>query len=94
MAIVFGEVGADELVGGEPGPFEMKVVEQRVVGGSHLRLRLRSADGERSLGGIAFRQSLPDDAGDRLRLVYRLEVNDFRGRREAQLNVIQMQAIE
>ena len=73
---------------------EFELIEQRVVGGSHLRLTLRSADGGRSLGGIAFSQSLPDNAGDRLRLVYRLEVNEFRGRREAQLNVIQMQALE
>jgi single-stranded-DNA-specific exonuclease len=73
---------------------EFEIVERRVVGGSHLRLTLRATDGERSLGGIAFRQSLPDNTGDRLRLVYRLEVNEFRGRREAQLNVIQMQAIE
>jgi len=73
---------------------EFELIEQRVVGGSHLRLTLRSADGGRSLGGIAFSQSLPDNAGDRLRLVYRLEVNEYRGRREAQLNVIQMQALE
>lgn len=73
---------------------EFELIEQRVVGGSHLRLTLRSADGGRSLGGIAFSQSLPDNAGERLRLVYRLEVNEFRGRREAQLNVIQMQALE
>lgn len=73
---------------------EFELIEQRVVGGSHLRLTLRSADGGRPLGGIAFSQSLPDHAGDRLRLVYRLEVNEFRGRREAQLNVIQMQALE
>ncbi|MCZ6537250.1 MAG: single-stranded-DNA-specific exonuclease RecJ [Gammaproteobacteria bacterium] len=73
---------------------EFELIEQRVVGDSHLRLTLRSADGGRSLGGIAFSQSLPDNAGDRLRLVYRLEVNEFRGRREAQLNVIQMQALE
>ena len=73
---------------------EFELIEQRVVGGSHLRLTLRSADGGRTLGGIAFSQSLPDNAGDRLRLVYRLEVNEFRGRREAQLNVIQMQALE
>ena len=73
---------------------EFELIDQRVVGGSHLRLRLRAPNGERSLGGIAFRQSLPDNVGNRLRLVYRLEVNEFRGRREAQLNVIQMQALE
>ncbi|MCH8959562.1 MAG: single-stranded-DNA-specific exonuclease RecJ, partial [Proteobacteria bacterium] len=73
---------------------EFELIEQRVVGGSHLRLTLRAPKGGRSLGGIAFSQSLPDNVGDRLRLVYRLEVNEFRGRREAQLNVIQMQALE
>ena len=73
---------------------EFELIDQRVVGGSHLRLRLRAPNGERSLGGIAFRQSLPENAGDRLHLVYRLEVNEFRGPREAQLNVIQMQALE
>ncbi|MCH9026938.1 MAG: single-stranded-DNA-specific exonuclease RecJ [Proteobacteria bacterium] len=73
---------------------EFELIEQRVVGGSHLRLTLRAPKGGRSLGGIAFSQSLPDNVGNRLRLVYRLEVNEFRGRREAQLNVIQMQALE
>lgn len=73
---------------------EFELIEQRVVGGSHLKLRLRAADGGQTLGGIAFRQSWPDNAGDRVRLVYRLEVNEFRGRREAQLNVIQIEALE
>ncbi|MCH7894660.1 MAG: single-stranded-DNA-specific exonuclease RecJ, partial [Proteobacteria bacterium] len=73
---------------------EFELIEQRVVGGSHLKLRLRAAGGGQTLGGIAFRQSLPDNAGDRVRLVYRLEVNEFRGRREAQLNVIQIEALE
>ncbi len=74
------------------GDFDL--LEQRVVGDVHLRLKLKDLNGGPALAGIAFRQSLPENTGKRLRLVYRLEVNEFRGRRDAQLNVVRMQAIE
>jgi single-stranded-DNA-specific exonuclease len=64
-----------------------EVLEEGVVGGSHLRLRVRHASGGEPLGAIAFgmagRAPLPREA----RLVYRLEVDRWRQRRVAQLVV-------
>lgn len=75
------------------GIFELESC--RELNGGHLKMRVRPdglGDGQcdglgESLSAIAFRQSLPAEASHRLRMVYRLEVNEFRGRRETQLNV-------
>jgi single-stranded-DNA-specific exonuclease len=61
---------------------------KRVVGGAHLRLTLRPAGSSRLVDAIAFnRPGESLSAGSRLRLVYRLEVNEFRGASGMQLNV-------
>jgi len=60
-----------------------------VVGGRHLRLRLRPAGGSSIVQGIAFRQA-DSFVGPRTGLVhvaYRLGVNDYGGMRRAQLVV-------
>jgi single-stranded-DNA-specific exonuclease len=62
---------------------------KRIVGGNHLKLELQPADGEAVLDGIAFNET-GDDLGDhvdRLRIAYRLDVNEFRGNRNVQLNI-------
>lgn len=61
------------------------VAEARLVGETHLKLRLRLPTGE-ELEGIGFRlgEQLPEAAGW-VHLVYRLDVNQFRGRRSVQL---------
>jgi single-stranded-DNA-specific exonuclease len=66
------------------GAFE--VLDQRVVGGAHLKLLLRPLDGHEPIDAIAFR-TLPEDlpAGNALRALYRLDVNHFRGERSCQL---------
>jgi len=77
------------------GPFA--VLERRVVGGQHLKLRLRP-EGAPPAGG---RTAAPMDAigfrlgghlggpGDRAHLAYRLDVNEYRGALSAQLIVEQ-----
>lgn len=66
------------------GSFE--VVDQRVVGGAHLKMRLRPLDGHEPIDAIAFR-TLPEDLGGkrRARFLYRLDVNHFRGEASVQL---------
>jgi single-stranded-DNA-specific exonuclease len=69
------------------GCFE--VLEQRIVGERHLKLRVRPEGGARPLDAIAFFQAEHADLGpgERVRLAYRLDVNEFRGQRSAQLRV-------
>ena len=71
---------------------DFAVVEQRTVGENHLKMRVHSADGSAVVDAIAFNQ-----AGDAYRgivkLAYRLDVNEFRGRETAQLIVEQISAL-
>jgi single-stranded-DNA-specific exonuclease len=69
------------------GCFEL--LDARVVGADHLKLRLRPVGGRRILDGIAFRQAerLGAARPARLRLAYRLGVNEYAGVRAAQLVV-------
>lgn len=69
------------------GDFEL--VEQRTVGESHLKLRVRPVDGGPTLDAIAFHQSGTAWRG-RLRLVFRLDVNEWRGMESPQLVVEQI----
>jgi single-stranded-DNA-specific exonuclease len=68
---------------------DFAIVEQRTVGENHLKMRVHSADGGAVVDAIAFNQ-----AGDAYRgivkLAYRLDVNEFRGRETAQLIVEQI----
>lgn len=72
------------------GDFE--VVEQRTVGASHVRMRLRPVDGEQTLDAIAFNQAEPVFRGT-VRLAFRLDVNEWRGRETPQLVVEQIMAL-
>ena len=68
------------------------VEESRVVGGSHLKMQLRAVDGQTSIDAIAF-GCLPEDLPktDTVGLVYKLDINHFRGRETCQLMVEQIQ---
>ncbi len=68
------------------GAFE--IVDQRIVGGAHLKMVVRPLDGGEPVDAIAF-GTLPEDLPDRsrLRLLYRLDVNHFRGQANVQLRV-------
>ncbi len=67
------------------------VEERRVVGGSHLKMQLRPVDGHASIDAIAFGR-LPEDLpdSDTVRLVYKLDINHFRGHKTCQLMVEQI----
>jgi single-stranded-DNA-specific exonuclease len=61
----------------------------RRVGGDHLKLRVAPAEGGGALEAMVFRATAAQQvgAGERVRLVYRFEVNAFNGRRRPQLVV-------
>ena len=65
------------------------LLDARVVGADHLKLRLRPAGGRRVVDAIAFRQAerLGATRPARLTLAYRLGVNDYAGTRSLQLVV-------
>lgn len=69
------------------GDFEL--LEQRVVGEQHLKLRVRPLSGGGAVDAIAFNQAGPAYRGG-VRLAYRLDVNEFRGVETAQLVVEQI----
>ena len=65
---------------------EFSVLEQRLVGEKHLKLRLQTDAGP--IDAIAFNVDLecwPDNAVKRIGAVYRIEVNSFRGEDRLQL---------
>lgn len=69
------------------GDFDL--VEHRTVGEQHLKLRVRPAAGGDVIDAIAFHQAGAGHRG-RVRLVYRLDVNDYRGVESPQLVVEQI----
>lgn len=71
----------------------LEVVEYRVLKDAHLKLRVSHPDGKGLTDAIAFNQrEFPAGFdGSSLKLVYRLDVNEFRNRRTAQLVVEHMQ---
>ena len=64
------------------------VEEKRVVGGAHLKMQVRPVDGRGSIDAIAF-GCLPEDLpdSDTTGLIYKLDINHFRGRKTCQLMV-------
>ena len=64
------------------------VVSQRVVGTAHLKLAVRPEGSRRVLDAIAFNQAAkPPRPGQKLRLAYRLDSNEYRGMLGVQLVV-------
>jgi single-stranded-DNA-specific exonuclease len=64
------------------------ILEQRIVGDKHLKLRLGKKD--KMLDGIAFFVDLeewPNHRCQTVRAVYRLDINEYKGRRNLQLIV-------
>lgn len=68
------------------------IVEQRVVGESHLKLKVRPDGGKTLLDAIAFNQAGPSWRGP-VELAYRLDVNEYRGAASAQLVIEQIAAV-
>jgi single-stranded-DNA-specific exonuclease len=65
-----------------------KVIDARVVGGTHLKMIVESADGSEPIDAIAFNR-LPENlpSSDTVRLLYRLGINRWRGNESCQLMV-------
>jgi len=68
---------------------DFAVVEQRVVGENHLKLRVRPAGGGNVVDAIAFNQAGPAYRGT-VQLAFRLDVNEYRGIENPQLVVEQI----
>ncbi|WP_241569954.1 single-stranded-DNA-specific exonuclease RecJ [Rosenbergiella collisarenosi] len=69
---------------------EFKLLQQRLVGQKHLKLLLEPVNGGPLIDGIAFNVDLrqwPDPSLQRATLAYKLDVNEYRGQRSAQLLV-------
>jgi single-stranded-DNA-specific exonuclease len=64
---------------------EYEIAEQRVVGGKHLKLRLRTFDPVRLFDAILFGHSEP--LPNRIRAVYGVQVNEYNSTRSVQLLV-------
>ncbi|NOR67550.1 MAG: single-stranded-DNA-specific exonuclease RecJ, partial [Woeseiaceae bacterium] len=68
---------------------DFSVVDQRVVGENHLKMRVQPAEGRTVIDAIAFNQAgLP--LRGLVKLAYRLDVNEFRGVETPQLIVEQI----
>lgn len=76
------------------GVFE--IVDRRVLADRHLRLQVRAAPDAPPVTAIAFNVDREDwpEGRDRVRLAYRLEVNEYRGLVSPQLMVEHVEAIQ
>ncbi len=76
---------------------EFALVHQRIVGERHLKLVLsHPANPEQLLDAIAFNVDVaqwPNQAVQQVRIAYRLDVNEYRGRESLQLMVENLEAI-
>ena len=69
---------------------EFKILQQRLVGERHLKMLLEPTQGGQLLDAIAFNvdtRYYPDQSIRAAKLVYKLEINEFRGNRDVQLLV-------
>jgi single-stranded-DNA-specific exonuclease len=75
---------------------EFDIVQQRIVGEKHVKLLLQWAGSKSTVDAIAFHADLEQwqGAGGRVRLAYRLDVNEYRERKTVQLIVEYMEIAE
>ncbi|WP_191601316.1 single-stranded-DNA-specific exonuclease RecJ [Marinomonas algicola] len=75
---------------------EFDILQQRIVGEKHLKLLIKEPKSELLLDAIAFFIDLQEwpNTAHRARLVYKLEINEFRGQRNLQLLVDYIEAIK
>lgn len=69
---------------------EFRLLQQRLVGKHHLKVILEPVAGGPLLDGIAFNIDTtcwPDNSVRKVQLVYKLDINEFRGQRNVQLLV-------
>jgi single-stranded-DNA-specific exonuclease len=72
---------------------EFDVIHRRIVGRNHLKMELSS--GSVTLDAIMFniREGFEDKVRGKIKAVYKLDVNEFRGRRTAQLLIEHLQPV-
>lgn len=72
---------------------EFEIVSKKVLAEKHLKMMLRLPNGDGCIDAIAFNITDADWAADisRVKLAYRLDVNEFNGRKTAQLMVEQLE---
>lgn len=99
LQLAMAEILADHGPWGQGFPeplFENRFLlrEQRVVGEKHLKVKVQLEAGGPVLDGIAFNRTPLAGASPQLaRLVYRLDINDYRGTRSAQLVVEHLESV-
>jgi len=74
------------------------LIQQRIVGEKHLKIVVQknSPQGKQVFDGIAFNVDIkawPNASAKQVHLAYRLDVNEFRGKRTVQLMIEDIQAI-
>ncbi|GGB99798.1 single-stranded-DNA-specific exonuclease RecJ [Marinobacterium zhoushanense] len=70
-----------------------RLIQQRIVGHRHLKVVLMEPSSGMALDGIAFNidtRCWPDQAVTEVEVVYRLDINEFRGQRNLQLMIEQL----
>jgi single-stranded-DNA-specific exonuclease len=76
---------------------EFYLVQQRIVGEKHLKLVVSpDISGQTIVDAIAFNVDIsiwPNNKAEKVRLAYKLDVNEFRGRESVQLMVEYIEAI-
>jgi len=75
---------------------EFELVNQRLVGGNHLKLTVKPLAGGPLLDGICFNVDLdcwPNLSVQKVNLAYQLDVNEFRGQQNVQLLVRYLEKI-
>lgn len=75
---------------------DFRIRDYRTVGVHHLKLSVEPVEGGRPIEAIAFHADpgLHKGPGERARMVYRMEVNEYRGRRALQLVVEHMERVD
>ncbi|MBU0500458.1 MAG: single-stranded-DNA-specific exonuclease RecJ [Gammaproteobacteria bacterium] len=69
-----------------------RVLNWRIVGENHLKMQLRPLTSGPDVDAIAFYMAeWADRPADEIRAVYRLEVNEFRGERNLQLQILHLE---
>lgn len=75
---------------------KFKIINQRLLGGKHLKLTLGLQDSDVLIDAIAFNvdnEQWPNDRCKSIYAAYRLDINEFRGRRSVQLIIEQLEAV-
>jgi len=80
-----------------PGPVfdgDFEILTQRVVGQRHLKLSVKPVSGSGCIDAIAFNTTVLPGSSRRVRMAYRLDVNEYRGMVSPQLIVEHIETLQ